>query len=455
MAGSESFAAQLGAGPEWARAFAEVERLVGGRIVRAEKQARWRPAFFLDVDCAGESRPIYLRGDRGEMQHGVYGLDHEYRVLCALEAEGIPVPHIYGFLSDPLAIVMARAPGRVNLATAKDDAERTAVLDHWIDVLAAMHRLPLARFEALGIERPQRPEQLGLGDFPRWEKSWRERKNRPDPRIEWVIRWLHRNVPRHRSRPAMLQGDAGQFLFESGRVTAMIDLELAYIGDPLADLAGMLNRDLSEPMGDLNRAFQRYARLMGEPLDVRSVWYHTARFGICTPIACAPLLAAPPPQFNYPVYLGWDIVYGRIALEAIARFSGITLREPALPEPAPSRHAPGFDQLLATLAGAGRSYEVDTAFRIAQWARELDARGARLEQDDADEVARLTGSRAAPGLAADRALEAFVLVAGAERDEEILQLLYRRTKRQQALMQPALRELEHAKLSELRDPTVG
>ncbi|HEU4428584.1 MAG TPA: hypothetical protein VFT98_07505, partial [Myxococcota bacterium] len=220
--------------------------------------------------------------------------------------------------------------------------------------------------------------------------------------------------------------------------------------DPHADLAGMLNRDLSEPMGDLNPAFERYAALVGEPLDVKTVWYHTARFGICTPIACAPLLAAPPPQFNHPVYLSWDIVYGRISLEAIARFAGIALREPELPEPAPSRHAPGFDQLLAMIAALGRSYEADTAYRIAQWAREIDARGARLEQQDADEVARLTGARAAPGLEADRALEAFVLGAGPERDEEILQLLYRRTKRQQALMQPALRELESARLNDIR-----
>jgi hypothetical protein len=204
-------------------------------------------------------------------------------------------------------------------------------------------------------------------------------------------------------------------------------------------------------MGDLNRAFHRYAELVGEPLDVRTVWYHTARFGICTPIACAPLLAAPPPSFNHPQYLAWDIVYGRIALEAIARFSGITLREPELPEPAPSRHAPGFEQLLATLAALPRGYEADTAYRIAQWARELDARGAAIERDDAEEVARLTGARAAPGLAADAALEAFVLAAGPERDEEIVQLLYRRTKRQQALMKPALRELESAQLHSLRD----
>jgi hypothetical protein len=44
-----------------------------------------------------------------------------------------------------------------------------------------------------------------------------------------------------------------------------------------------------------------------------------------------------------------------------------------------------------------------------------------------------------------------VVGAGAERDEEILQLLYRRTKRQQALMQPALRELEHARLAAIRE----
>ncbi len=386
------------------------------------------------------------------MQHGVYGLDHEYRVLCALEEQGIPVPHVYGFLSDPLAIVMARAPGRVNLATARDEAERRAVLDHWIDILARLHRLPLASFEAIGLERPTRPEQLGLGDFPRWEKSWRNRKSRPDARIEWVIRWLHRNVPRHRTRPAMLQGDTGQFLFENGRVTAMIDLELAYIGDPLADLAGMLNRDLSEPMGDLARAFARYADAMGEPLDVKTVWYHTARFGICTPIACAPLLATPPPEFNHPVYLGWDIVYGRISLEAIARFAGIALEEPALPDPAPSRHGPGFDQLVATLAKAGEGYAIETALRIAQLARELDARGARLEEQDREEVARLTGASPGDWREADAALERFVLDAGPERDAEILRLLYRRTKRQQAVMQPALRELTTARLHPLGSP---
>src|SRR5262245_34280739 len=32
--------------PEWQRAFARVEALVGGRVVASEKQERWRPAWF-------------------------------------------------------------------------------------------------------------------------------------------------------------------------------------------------------------------------------------------------------------------------------------------------------------------------------------------------------------------------------------------------------------------------
>ncbi|HAC78955.1 MAG TPA: hypothetical protein DCG06_01580 [Deltaproteobacteria bacterium] len=35
--------------PEWRRAIAYVEEHVGGRVVRAERQARWRPAWVFDV----------------------------------------------------------------------------------------------------------------------------------------------------------------------------------------------------------------------------------------------------------------------------------------------------------------------------------------------------------------------------------------------------------------------
>ena len=73
--------------PEWRRAIAYVEEHVGGRVVRAERQARWRPAWFCDVETSGGIVPIYFRGARGEAGLGVYTLDHEGAVLEVLATD--------------------------------------------------------------------------------------------------------------------------------------------------------------------------------------------------------------------------------------------------------------------------------------------------------------------------------------------------------------------------------
>jgi aminoglycoside phosphotransferase (APT) family kinase protein len=232
----------------WQRAFDWIERELGARIVSFERQARWRPAFFLELEregeggARGETLSIYLRGERGELDHGVYPLEHESRVLQVLESEGLPVPHVYGFCPDPQAIVMDKSPGRANLATATDEAERVSVLSHYMDLLADLHAIDPKRFEEIGVERPRGAQALGFGDFDRWEKSYRDAKLRPEPIIEFVTGWLRRNVPQDREEVACLAVDSGQFLFEDGRVTAMLDLELACLGDPAADLAGMRGR---------------------------------------------------------------------------------------------------------------------------------------------------------------------------------------------------------------------
>ena len=433
-------------------AASRVEALVGGRIVGIEKQERWRLAWFLDVEKPGGERVgVYFRGDRGVEQHGVYPLEHEYEVLRVLEAHGIPVPHVYGFCDEPRGIVMERAAGRANLATAVDEAERRAVLDHYVEILVAMHRIDPAAFEALGIPRPRTAEALGLGDLPRWEKSFRARKKAPEPLIEFVLRWLHENAPRHRTRATFLAGDAGQFLFDAGRVTRVIDLELAYLGDPLADLAGMLSRDLSEPLGDLSRGFRRYGELMGEPVDLPTLLYHAVRFAIVTPLATAPLTQAPPPGLNYVQYLGWGLVYGRGALDAIAQREGIALEAPALPEPEATRFAPAFAHAAALLRGpAAKSYEADVSLRVAQHLAEVDRLGARVEAQDLDEVSALLGRRVTSWHEADAALEAFVLEAEPARTPEIVRLLHRRTLRQEALLRPALRELDGVSIQTIR-----
>ena len=63
--------------PEWQRAFAWVERELGGQITGFERQPRWRPAFFVDLVRDGETIPLYLRGERGELDHGANPFEFE------------------------------------------------------------------------------------------------------------------------------------------------------------------------------------------------------------------------------------------------------------------------------------------------------------------------------------------------------------------------------------------
>ncbi len=441
--------------PEWQRAFAWIEREVGGAIVAAERQPRWRPAWFLDLVRSGQTLPLYFRGDRGAADHGVYPLEHEMAVLQVLERHEIPVPHVYGFCPEPRGIVMARSPGRANLATAESDAERRAVLDEYVDVLARMHRIDPAHFEAVGLARPATPEALGLGDFDHWERSFRRFKCRPEPLIEFGIRWVRRNVPRGRSRAALIHCDAGQFVFEKGHLSALLDFELAYLGDPAADFAGMLCRDLSEPLGDLTRALRRYEAQTGEALDRAAIDYHFVRFALCTPMVVAHLCAQPPPDVDFVQYLAWNLVYARAPLEVIAKRIGVELGPVALPPPRATRHTPASGALLRGLESAARSagtyqaYQIGMAQRVAQYLERVDLYGPAVEAQELDEAAALLGARPAGPLEADAALEALVQASGPERDAELTRYFQRRCRRQELLLEPAMRELERAAVQQL------
>jgi hypothetical protein len=302
-----------------------------------------------------------------------------------------------------------------------------------MELLARMHAIDPARCEAIGMERPRGAEALARGDLDFYLRPFREAKAQPEPLIEFALGWLAREAPRERAQVAFLTGDAGQFVFEHGRVTAVLDLELACLGDPLADLGALRCRDLSEPLGDLTRAVRHYESLLGASADRAVIDYHTARFALCTPLAVANLIAHPPKWLDLVQYSAWYFVYGRAALEAIAMHEDIALEAPALPSPAPA---------LAPAPGGFEGYARDAAQRVATWRARRGEHGAALDADTLADVAKLLGEAPAGVAEADAALEAFVKAAPPARDADVLRLLHRRCLREEALLQPVLRELE-------------
>jgi aminoglycoside phosphotransferase (APT) family kinase protein len=433
--------------PEWQRGFGWVERELGGRVCNLQRQGRWRPAWFFDLEKDGQLLQLYFRGDRGweEGQRVASVLDHEWNVYRVMEKHGLRVPHVYGLCPEPKGLIMERVPGRFNLGTVEDPAEQRSVLEHYIELIAELHRIPVEEFEAWGLERAAGSRGLALGDFDAWVENFRKAKRRPEPMWEFAVQWVYRNIPEGRTEMSCLQADSGQFMFENGRVTALIDMELAYLGDPLADLGGLFSRDLGEPLGSLAHAIRHYAKVSGRAVDLDVVRFHALRFNLCTSLVMSHFVAGAQPGEDHAMYQAWSIVWGRAALAGIAELIGVEL--PGLPTYTltPTLRAPAFDALVHKLGALrdaapdeGRRYELDQPYRLALALQRADALGPAFDAIERDEIAALLGRRVEDLAEANAQLEQLVLASGPERDTEFLRYFLRRILREHELHRPAL-----------------
>jgi len=436
--------------PSWQQGFQWVERELGGRVCNLRRQGRWRPAYFFDLERDDELVPLYFRGDRGHAEGERVGsvLDHEANIFRVLEANGLPVPHIYGMCPEPEGIVMERCPGQFNLATVDDEVRRAAILDHYIELLVKMHAIDPAEFEARGMQRADSSHSQALGDFDQWVAQYRKAKRRPEPMIEFATQWVYRNLPSGREEVTFVSADSGQFLFEKDRVTALLDMETGYLGDPLADLGGLLCRDLGEPLGPLAPACKLYEKLSGREVDLDVVRFHALRFNLCTPLVMAHFVAGAQPEVDHAMYQAWWIVWGRAALAGMAELMRIDLPEIDPVEEQPTLRTPAYASLVHMLeelrsqAGEDEAvfYERDRPYRLARSLERADLVGPAMDQCEREEIAAILGHPVDDLLTADAKLEEYVLAAGPEEDEKLLRYFYRRILRAHELHRPALFE---------------
>jgi aminoglycoside phosphotransferase (APT) family kinase protein len=100
---------------------------------------------------------------------------------------------------------------------------------------------------ALGLDAVMQPvaaDQCWQRELAHWEKSIDEDQLCPQPVIRAVIRWLRRNPPPPAQKISVVHADyrTGNFLYDAeGKIHAILDWEMAHLGDPLEDLAWGLN----------------------------------------------------------------------------------------------------------------------------------------------------------------------------------------------------------------------
>src|SRR3546814_10037744 len=118
-----------------------------------ERQDRWRPAWFADVEKNGEIIELRLRGDRAGDVAIFPELKREADIMQVLLEHGIPVPKIHGYPVDPPCIVMDSLPGTRDMAHAPDDKTRIAIGQDDMSAVARMHSIPMGPCVAEGMHQ--------------------------------------------------------------------------------------------------------------------------------------------------------------------------------------------------------------------------------------------------------------------------------------------------------------
>ena len=204
----------------------------------------------------GQSNPTYLLRDEirayvlrkkppGELLPSAHAVDREYRVMSALADTEVPVPETYLFCADESIIgtpffVMERVPGRVLIDPLLPDlapVDRRALYEHFVEVLAALHRVD---HEAVGLGDFGRPGNYYARQISRWSKQYRASETERIEAMDRLIDWLPENVPES-DQSGIVHGDyrLGNCIVHPSepRIVSVLDWELSTLGHPLADLA--------------------------------------------------------------------------------------------------------------------------------------------------------------------------------------------------------------------------
>ena len=266
----------------------------------------FRGPFTLEKFSWGQSNPTYriaaASGDYvlrrkpfGPLLPSAHAVDREYRLIFALHPIGFPVARPYALCTDPEVIgaifyVMELVQGRAYTNGALPEfaaSERRSMYAQLVDTLADLHNIE--------------PDAAGLGDFgkpgnyferqvARWTRQYRDSQTDDLPEMERLIDYLPRSLP-EQSRTSIVHGDyrIDNVLYRGdATLAAVLDWELATLGDPLADFsylamqwvmpadgaAGLAGLDLAGlGIPSLDEVMRRYSARSGVLVADKLDWY--------------------------------------------------------------------------------------------------------------------------------------------------------------------------------------
>ncbi|WP_342661461.1 hypothetical protein Rruber_05232 (plasmid) [Rhodococcus ruber] len=154
---------------------------------------------------------------------------------------GIITTFIDGVTKPPSDAIVVSGVG-----TAFTPQWRDRLIPQFIDNLTKIHGLPWRDADLAHFRAPDaHPTEAALWQVNWWSRVWRDDCVDPYPLLTLAEEWMRDRLP-HTDELVLLHGDyrTGNFMFdaESGRFTAVLDWELAHIGDYHEDLGWIVQR---------------------------------------------------------------------------------------------------------------------------------------------------------------------------------------------------------------------
>ncbi len=228
---------------EWMEA--HVEGFAGPLQVRQFKGGQSNPTYQLITPTR---KYVMRRKPPGKLLPSAHAVDREFKVISALHPTGFPVPQPFGLCTDDQVIgtmfyVMDMVEGRIfwdQSLPGETPAQRYALHMAALKTLADLHNTD---YQAVGLADFGRPGNYMARQIARWTKQYKASQTQHLDTIERLIEWLPRTVPED-DQTTIVHADYrldNMVMHPSEpRVVAVLDWELATLGNPLADFSYLL-----------------------------------------------------------------------------------------------------------------------------------------------------------------------------------------------------------------------
>ena len=256
-----------------------------------------RETWALDAtDRDGRVHPLILRRDP-EGQANADNRAAEFAVLAAAGRAGVPVPRVRALLEagDDLGagFVMDRVEGEtIPRRILRDDEFAEAR-----DLLTAQAGMTAARIHAVDPHSLPKLPTLTARDQIVQQRDYLDAFGEPHPALELGLRWLEERAPAERTPPALVHGDFrnGNFIVGAEGIRAVLDWELAHLGDPIEDLGWLCvkswrfgNADrVAGGFGDLDDLIRAYSGAGGVAADEDTVRFWVVLGTVKWAVICA------------------------------------------------------------------------------------------------------------------------------------------------------------------------